>query len=292
MIKDLRDQFSLKTLCQTLGVARAGFYQWLNHSTSVRQTQNQKLVEVIQAIHNERFKSAYGSPRMTAELNQRGYVGSENRIARLMREANLNARTRRAFRPQTTHANSEALASPNLLHKREKPKAFAEVLVGDITYINTDQGWLYLAVVMDLFSRTILGWKVSPNLATPLVTDALQRAIKTHSLPPGTIFHSDRGTQYSSNDFRAALAEAGFQQSMSRTANCYDNATCESVFSTLKNEAVPLKGAFSTKAEAERQLFAYIEAFYNTQRLHSSLDFQAPLSFLAKSLQTKKLTIN
>jgi transposase InsO family protein len=258
----------------------------------VRQAQNQQLIEAMQVIRTEPFKVSYGSPRMTIELRRRGHHSSENRIARLMREANLPARPPRAFRPQTTQANSEALASPNLLQKRAKPEAFAEVLVGDITYVNTDQGWLYLAVVMDLFSRTILGWKVAPNLATPLVTGALQRAIKTHSLPPGSIFHSDRGTQYISVDFRAALAEAGFQQSMSRTANCYDNATCESVFATLKNEAFPPKGAFSTKAEAEKLLFAYIEAFYNTQRLHSSLEFQAPLSFLAKSLQTNKLTLN
>lgn len=292
MIEALRDQFSIHLLCQTLNASRSGYYQWLQNSPTERQLENQRLTHEMQTIHRDKFLRSYGSPRMTEELNQRGFACSENRVARLMRQADLRASSRRPFRPCTTQADEQAHPAPNLLKERSHPKRPGEVLVGDITYVATREGWLYLAVVMDLFSRMIIGWHLSSSLATPLVSKALEKGLRRLRPEDGAIFHSDRGCQYSSAEFRAALAQARLTQSMSRKANCYDNAVCESAFATLKGEGFPEGCLFDSKAEARREIFEYLESFYNTRRLHSSLGYVPPLTFLTRSLNQTNLNLN
>lgn len=281
LVETMREHhdFSVSELCQALGVSRSGFYGWRGRPPSERERNNRELLEAMREIHSDPYTCCYGSPRMTNELRDRNLQASENRVARLMRQDGIQARPKRAFRPQTTIQDGSASSriAPNRLAEIGEISAPGQALAGDITYVATREGWLYLAVVMDLFSRYIVGWSLSESLATPLVIQAFQRASRREDfIAPGSLFHSDRGCQYTSQSYLAVLEHQGVVSSMSATGYCYDNATCESFFATLKTEGFPEHHVFDSKAEARRAIFGYIETFYNRRRKHSSLGYRSP----------------
>jgi putative transposase len=240
----------------------------------------------MNSIHTHRHTRSYGSPRMTRELRGKGQGCSENRVARLMQLHDMRARPRRPFRPKTTSPDHAAHPSPNLLAKAGPPKAPGHQIVSDITYIPTSGGWLYLAVVIDLFSRSILGWKLARSLHSDVVAGAFSSAMAKGIVPKGAIFHSDQGSQYSSSQIRNLLARAGLLQSMSARGYCYDNAFAESAFASIKNEVLPEGQSFTTRRAASLALFDYFETFYNRRRLHSSLGYLTP-----RVASTKKDTV-
>jgi transposase InsO family protein len=285
LVETLREQnrYSLTELCEALQTSRSGFYAWKARDASARERENAALLEAMREIHADRHTKAYGSPRMTLELRESGLCCGENRVARLMRQEGIRAKSKRTFRPKTTiqdPGNTSRIA-PNRLPKLEEISAPGQALVGDITYVATREGWLYLAVVIDLYSRFVLGWSLSSSLATPVVARALHRATARHRQDlSGSLFHSDRGCQYTSGDFASQLAEHGLHASMSAAGYCYDNAACESFFATLKGEGFPDDHVFDSKAEAKLAIFDYIETFYNRRRKHSSLGYQSPEQYL------------
>jgi len=229
---------------------------------------------------------------MTQALLDQGHSCSRNRVARLMRENSIRVRPRRPFRPKTTQPDHAAHPSPNLLAKEAPATAPGQQIVSDITYIPTAEGWVYLAVVVDLFSRCVLGWKVSSSMHSDLVGHAITRAMATGLVPKGAIFHSDRGCQYSSSQIRKLLARFGLRQSMSAKGYCYDNAFAESTFASIKNESFPPDHCFPTRKAAELAIFDYLETFYNRNRLHSSLGYQSPQSFLNHYFQNQNQSLN
>jgi transposase InsO family protein len=251
MIKELSVDFDIKECCEALRVSRSGYYRWRQGEPSRREKENAQLVEQIREVF-EANKSRYGSPRVTRELRQRGLKCGQNRIARLMRENRLAARAKKAFRPRTTLAGSGA--SPNLI-KGLEPSGVNQVWVSDITYIATLEGWLYLAIILDLFSRQVVGWKLGETLEAELVVTALENALTMRTPDRGLYFHSDRGSQYSSQAVRKPLSVIGAHLSMSGLGNCYDNAKAEAFFSTLKSECLPANQVFESKAVARRELF-------------------------------------
>jgi putative transposase len=277
----MRSQYFVTELCDALSVSRSGYYA-AQHSglSSVRAQENEVLVDQINRIHTHRHTCCYGSPRMTVELRARGRRCSLNRVARLMRQQGLRARPRRPFRPRTTCSDHSASPSPNLLPEAGAPIAPGQQIVSDITYIPTAEGWLYLSLVLDLFSRCVLGWNLSTSLKSSGVASALNQALRTHLIAPGTIFHSDRGCQYTSAQVRTILARARLRQSMSAQGYCYDNAFAESTFASIKGELLPPSGSFQTQLDASRAVFDYFESFYNRTRRHSALDYQSPNDFL------------
>jgi transposase InsO family protein len=296
LIQEMREEhsFSVTDLCASFDVSRSGYYAWGSRAPSEREQRNQAALEVIEEIHQHRHTKCYGSPRMTPELHEHGFIFSENRVARLMRSEGIQARRKRAFRPKTTIQDdaSTSRIAPNRLADLEGADAPGQALVADITYVATREGWLYLAVVMDLFSRSILGWKISENLATPLVTSALLKALRSRWVSGGALFHSDRGCQYTSKEFARMLESNDLTPSMSAKGYCYDNAACESFFATLKCEAFPANQVFDSKTEARMAIFDYLETFYNRRRRHSSLGHMSPQQFLDQYLQKSTLSLN
>lgn len=288
LIRTLRENegFTIQESCEALGVQRSSYYDARKRQPSARARQNASLAKEIREIHSDPHLKSYGSPRVTRELQDRGFCASENRVAKIMQSEGLRANQKRAFRPKTTVQDSESTSriAPNILAETGKPHGPGEALVTDITYVATREGWLYLAVVIDLFSRCVIGWSVSERLTTPLAIRALRRAIRNGviRLAPGCLFHSDRGCQYTSLQHLAELASHGLVPSMSATGYCYDNATCESFFATLKNEAFPADQVFDSRREANLAMFEYIETFYNRRRKHSSLGYKSPEEFLAQ----------
>jgi putative transposase len=272
MIEELSVQFALQECCVALSVSRSGYYQWLGAERSARAEANAELLKEIRRVYDE-HKGRYGSPRVTQQLRQEGMVCGENRVARLMRENDLAARAKKAFRPRTTTAGEAA--APNLITELH-PSAPDQVWASDITYVATVEGWLYLAVILDLFSRRVVGWKLGESLGAELVVTALNNALVLRQPDAGLYFHSDRGSQYSSEAVRKPLSVIGANQSMSGVGNCYDNAKAEAFFSTLKTECFPEKQLFSSRAQARREIFEYIELYYNNRRLHSALGYQTP----------------
>jgi transposase InsO family protein len=269
-------EFGLKDCCEALSVSRSGYYQWQKSEGGPRAQANRRLGEQIAEVFAA-HKGRYGSPRVTRALRHAGVRCGENRVARLMRELGLAARPKRAFRPRTTQAGTEAVA-PNRI-KELVPSRPDQIWLNDITYVATREGGLYLAVILDFFSRLVVGWKLGESLEAGLVVTALQNALTRREPPRGLIFHSDQGCQYSSQAVRQTLRLWGMQPSMSARGNCYENATAEAFFSTLKTEAFPSDQVFATKAEARRELFEYIEVYYNNQRLHSSLGYRTPRQY-------------
>jgi putative transposase len=263
--------------CQALGVSRSGYYARKKRPPSARRRRDAELKPKVRQAF-ERNKRNYGSPRIMIELRREGERLGKNHVARLLREQGLKAKTKRRFRPRTTQSDPKLAAAPNLLAEVPKPGAPDQVWVSDITYLPTEEGWHYLAVIMDLFSRRVVGWATAPTLETPLVSKALERAIRLRGHTPGLIHHSDRGCQYASHVYRNALSSAGISASMSRTGNCYDNATMESFFATLKTEVFNRTTADSRR-HAELMVFDYIETFYNPRRLHSALGYKSPVEF-------------
>lgn len=267
--------FPVTVLCRSLEVSRSGYYAWAVRPESLRTRSDRALGVEIAAVHQE-SKRRYGSPRVHRELQAKGHRIGEKRVARLMRQQGLAARTRRRFM-RTTDSRHAYPVAENILSRDFLPPAPNTTWAGDITYIWTAEGWLYLAVVLDLFSRRVVGWAVSQRIDAALVLDALATAL--HGRPAPDLHHSDRGSQYASGDYRALLKERGITCSMSRKGNCWDNACVESFFSTLKQELVYERGVFVTRAEAKTALFDYIEVFYNQKRRHSALGYVSPAAF-------------
>ena len=278
MIEELSVQFPIKESCVALSVSRSGYYQWAGTEQSERAEANAELSKEIERIYHE-HKGRYGSPRITQQLRKQGVMCGENRVARLMRENELAARGKKTFRPRTTTPGQGA--APNLIKELE-PTAPNQVWVSDITYVSTLEGWLYLAVILDLFSRRVVGWKLGESLEAELVVTALRNALVLRQPDEGLYFHSDRGSQYSSEAVRKPLSVIGANLSMSGLGNCYDNATMEAFFSTLKTECFPDNQVFSSRAQARREIFEYIELYYNNQRLHSALGYQTPCHYETK----------
>jgi len=261
-----------------LRVSRSGYYRWLGREQSAGAERNRELLKEIRRVYDE-HKGRYGSPRITQQLRKEGMACGENRVARLMRENGLAARAKKAFRPRTTTPGQEA--APNLI-KQIKASGPDQVWISDITYVATLEGWLYLAVILDLFSRRVVGWKLGQTLESELVVTALRNALVLRQPEEGLYFHSDRGSQYSSEAVRKPLSVIGATQSMSGVGNCYDNATMEAFFSTLKTECFPDNQVFSSQAQARREIFEYIEVYYSNQRLHSALGYQTPRNYETK----------
>jgi putative transposase len=277
----------IQPLCQFFGVSRSGFYAWRDAQANPgkRQSQNHELTEKIKQIHQEN-KSLYGSPKITQALRQEGLRCGHNRVARLMRQEGIRGVHGKAFVPKTTERNPSNPVAPNLLAQLpEPPSELDQVWVTDITYLPSAEGWLYLACVMDLASRKIIGWHLENHLQTALPLQALNRALATRKPAQPLIHHSDRGCQYTSLEYNQALKQAGITPSMSATGYCYHNAAMESFWSTLKRE-IGVK-CFLSQAQARREVFAYIETFYNRKRLHSSLGYQSPEQFEKEKLKAK-----
>lgn len=289
---EMRERYTMAELCEALEVSSSGYYKWRRSEPGPRERENARLLEEMREIHAHRHTRAYGSPRMTVELCERGLPCSENRVAGLMAREGLQARGRRAFRPKTTRSDRHAVPAPNRLAEAPPARAPGEALVSDITYVATREGWLYLAVVIDLFSRAVLGWKLGESLETGLVLDALEEAMHACVPPPEALFHSDRGCQYTSGIFRSRLEHHGIIQSMSAKGYCYDNAFAESFFATLKTESFPDDGIFDSKIEAQRAIFDYLETFYNRRRKHSSLGYLTPDAVLKNHFQNQKQNLN
>jgi putative transposase len=263
-------------LCRALGVSRSGFYAAASRPVTTRVTQDEGLAVQIAAIHRA-SRHRYGSPRVHAELRAHGQCISRKRVARLMRRAGLAARRRRAF-VITTHSRHTRPAAPNRLARQFTAPAPNRIWVTDITYLATAEGWLYLAVVLDLFSRRVVGWATSDRLGEGVALEALGMGLARRRPRPGLLHHSDRGSQYASAEYRAVLAARGMERSMSELGSCWDNAVAESFFATLKVE-VNQVGAWPTRAAAHHAVFHYIELFYNAERRHSTLGYLSPAAF-------------
>jgi putative transposase len=277
-IQKHRDCWPLSMMCRVLSVSRSGFYAWRDRPHSPRRQFRQELAQVIRQVHEE--IDVYGSPRMTSELHARGVSVCENTVAKVMREAGVRAQTPRRFVPRTTDADHPYPVAPNVLDQNFQATRPNQKWVCDITYVRTDEGWLYVAAVMDLCSRKIVGWSMAQHMRAELVGDALHAALDTRHPAPGLLHHSDRGVQYACGEYKQLLQSNDVVCSMSRTGNCYDNAAMESFWSTLKRERV-YRHQYATREQAAQSIFEYIEVFYNRKRRHSALGYVSPEQFEA-----------
>ena len=264
------------TACAVLGVSESRYYAWKSRTASPRQRDDMVLLAHIRAEFST-SNETYGSPRMLVELRENGLTTGRHRVARLMSENGMKARQKTRFK-KTTDSNHGGPVAPNILDQNFATDAPNEKWGVDISYVWTAEGWLYLAIVLDLFSRRIVGWAMSDRMKRSLALSALQRAINLRRPPPGLIHHSDRGSQYCSYDYRRLVAASGFVASMSGCGNCYDNAMVETVFKTIKSECV-WRTAFRSREQACNAIGLYIEGFYNPQRRHSSLGYKSPAAF-------------
>jgi putative transposase len=258
------------------GIAPSRYYDWESKQQSERAKQEAALLALIRRIF-AKFRGRYGAPRVHGELAREGVAVSRKRVARLMREAGLRAKGSRKYKA-TTDSDHALPVAPNLLQRDFKTDRPNAVWVSDITYIWTREGWMYLAAIIDLYSRKIVGWSLADRMTTSLVCDALDAAVKLRRPPPGLLFHSDRGSQYASHAFRRRLWRHQMRQSMSRRGNCWDNAVAESFFATLKKELIRDR-ALDTRAQTRGEIFEYLEVFYNRQRAHSLLSYETPDAF-------------
>jgi putative transposase len=275
----MRTEYSIHRLCTNLDVSPSGYYDWQKRRKcpGPRAVENQTLAQDLNEIHAQ-SRQTYGSPRLVGELRKQGRRHGRNRIARLMRQQGLLGRQKRRYRVRTTDSNHNEPIAPNRLADAPIASAPNQLWVSDITYIQTQEGWLYLAGILDLYSRKLVGWAMSESIDSGLILKALSMAL-LHREPTGKLLcHSDRGVQYASADYRRALTQAGLVPSMSRKGNCYDNAAMESFWSTLKMELV-YRRDFATRAHARSEIFDYIESFYNRQRSHSALNYRSPVDF-------------
>ena len=257
-INEQRSGFRVKKMCHVLNISRSTYYSWTKRSSRLRHKENEKLLEKIKKAH-EMSRMTYGSPRITQELRANGIICGKNRIARLMRSHGIFAKTKRKFRI-TTHSNKDLPVAENLLNRRFKSDRPNRIWLSDITYIWTQEGWLYLSAVLDLYNRQVIGWSMDQRLTQDLVLKAINQALGKRKPLPGAIFHSDRGSQYAGSALRRILKQHRFLQSMSSSGNCYDNAVMESFFHTLKTEAVYFE-KYRTRTEAQKSVFEYIEIF-------------------------------
>jgi putative transposase len=272
--------YPVEVLCQVLGVSRSGFYAWKKRAPSARSKRRAQLAVAITGVHG-RSKRRYGSPRVHRALLAAGTSVSRKTVARVMREHGLVARRKRRYR-RTTDSNHTHPIAPNVVQRQFEPAAPNQVWAGDVTYIATAAGWAYLAVLLDLYSRRVVGWAISTSNDTQLALAALEKALAGRLVPVGLVHHTDRGSPYASDDYRAALAARGMVASMSRKGDCWDNAVAESFFATLRTELVDDEH-YATPVAAEASIGGYIERFYNTERLHSHLDYVSPLEFELKA---------
>jgi len=270
-VEEQRANHTVKRMCAVLGVSRSGHYAWRARQPSIRQKENEELLSRIRAIH-EQSRRLYGSPRIRAELNAQGFRCGKNRVATIMRQHALRADVkRRRFRRTTDAKHSYALAANLLLGKQQTEGAWAS----DMTFVPTSEGWLYVAAVMQLKTRKIIGLSMGGKITQELASDALKDAVGRQGRPEGLIHHSDRGRQYASYAYQDLLQGYGMRPSMGRSGNCYDNAYLESFFGTLKTELVHGE-RYRTRLEARLSIFEYVEVFYNRQRRHSALGYRSP----------------
>ena len=279
MIKGNINFFSVRMMCRQLSVSASGYYDWVCRSPSKRAQENVILTEKIKAIFDDERQRA-GAKRIKKRLNLQGAIVSRHRIARLMRFNGWRAKAARKFKA-TTNSNHKLPVAPNLLQQNFSAVMPNEKWVSDITYVWTEEGWLYLAVVMDLYSRMIVGWAIAERMTSTLVMDALKMATARRKRPQGVMIHSDRGSQYCSHDYQELLKNNGFICSMSKRGDCYDNASIESWNHSFKVEAIHGE-KFSTRADAISHVFEYIDVYYNRKRLHSRLGYLSPVYFEAQ----------
>jgi transposase InsO family protein len=280
-IEDHREAYPVRVLCAVLEVSSAGYYAWRSRPPSTRSMANRELVATIRRVHQD-SGGRYGSPRVHAVLRSQGRNIGRGRIERLMRRHGIRAIMAPPRRARTTDSRHALPIAPNLLARDFTVAAPNRIWLADITYVPTGEGWLYLAAVMDLFSRKIVGWAMRDHLRTDLASSALTMALQRQRPAVGLIHHSDRGVQYAAHDYRGALAAAGITASMSRRADCFDNAPMESFFHTLKTELVHHR-QYATRAEAQLDIFAFIEGFYNRTRLHSAIGYISPIEMELKA---------
>ena len=275
-IDDYRDEFPVSLMCKVLDVSRSGYYAWRERPPSKREMANRELYRKIEAVYDESH-GTYGSPRIYRELKRQGVPCSENRVARLMRLRGLRAKQTKRYKT-TTRRNKAHPVAPNVLKRDFVAVRPNEKWLADITYIPTQEGWLYLAAALDLFSRLIVGWAMSDRMTSDLTIKALKMAFQQRDVGPGLIHHSDQGSQYTDGEYQQLLKDHGIEVSMNGVGSWYDNAPMESFFGTLKSEWVN-HFTYRTRDEARVDLFYYIEAFYNRRRLHSALDYFSPVAY-------------
>ena len=271
-IEDHRDAYPVRTMCAVLEVSPSGYYAWRDRPESARRVADRGLAADIRRIHAD-TRAVYGSPRVHAVLRTEGRRVSVNRVARLMRHHGIQGRYKRRV-PRTTDSNHSLSIAPNLLEQEFTVAAPNQVWLADITYVPTTEGWLYLAVVLDLFARKVVGWAMSETMPQALAIDALKMAIAQRRPGPGLLHHSDRGSQYAAHAYRHLLEENGMRCSMSRKGNCWDNAPMESFFGSLKTELDD--DVFDTRQKARTEIFSFLETFYNSRRLHSAIGYRSP----------------
>jgi putative transposase len=275
-IREHRHEFSVQRMCHVLDVTRSGYYAWEPEKLGSRAQENQTLVEHIRKEYMD-SRQTYGSPRIWAVLQGQGMTCGRHRVARLMRREGIRPKKRRRWHPVTTQRQAGVIPAPNHLNQNFSATLPNTKWVSDFTYIDTAEGWMYLAVVLDLFSRKVVGWSMAEQMDAALVENALRMALQTRCPDVSLLHHSDQGSQYTSAAYQNQLTEAKIQASMSRVGNCYDNAVVESFFGTLKTECVTAQ--FATHALARTAIFEYIEVWYNRKRLHSTLGFLSPTDF-------------
>jgi putative transposase len=281
LVEAEKARYPVSVLCSVLGVSPSGFYAWKKRSPSAHSKADAQLAVEIAGTHAKSSKR-YGSPRVHRALRKKGILVSKKRVERLMRENGIVGRRKRRFR-QTTDSQHSSPIAPNVVERQFEPKAPNQIWAGDVTYIATDEGWAYLAVLLDLYSRRVVGWAMSTMNDTNLALEAFRRAVRTRRIvPTGLVHHTDRGSPYASDDYRQALAAHRITASMSRKGDCWDNAVAESFFATLRAELVDDE-RYPTRRLAEISIEDYIERFYNLERLHSHLDYVSPIEYELKS---------
>ena len=274
----MKGEHSIRGLCELLGVSPSGYYKWRHAQPSARQREDAALAVKIATVHRQ-SRGNYGSPRVVAELREQGTKTSRRRCARLMSDQDLRGRKRHSRKPRTTDSRHHKPVAENRLAKCPAPTKANQIWITDITYLQTNEGWLFLAAILDAWSRRVVGWACAPTLHASLVLATLHRAIRNRCPEPGLLHHSDRGSQYVDADYLKVLAVTGIERSMSRAGNCYDNAAMESFWSTLKTETGLEEGQLLSRRETELAVFDYIETFYNPARRHSSLGYLSPVAF-------------
>lgn len=272
--------YPVTSLCHILYVSRSGYYDWQSRPESKRSRENRRLAVNIRAIHRE-SRHTYGSPRIHDVLREAGELCGKHRVTKIMREQGIRAKSVRTFKT-TTNSKHNHPVSENLLKQKFSAKGPNQRWVSDITYVRTHEGWLYLAVILDLYSRAVVGWSMNKRMTTDLVQEALMMALWRRGAVKGLLLHSDRGSQYASVDYQRLLKKNSIVCSMSRKGNCYDNAAMESFFGTLKQELIH-HAHYRTREEAKTSIFEYIEVFYNHQRKHSAIHYKAPMAFEKQS---------
>jgi len=275
-VKQHSSDYSITTLCQFMDISRSRYYHWLTAPKTKREEDNERLIEQLKMLF-EKGRGTYGTRRLKSKFLEQGVIVSRRRIGRLMVQSGLWCKTKKKFKVTTDSQHNQSIA-PNLLKRQFTVTEVDRYYVGDITYIHTQEGWLYLAVVIDLFSRKVVGWSMGERMQAKLVNDALLMALWARKPKQGLVWHTDRGSQYASDSHRAILKEHHVTQSMSRKGNCWDNAVSESFFHTLKTELVH-QCKFKKRAEATQAIFEYIEVFYNRERTHSANDYVSPVDY-------------